>query len=102
MATPAYGGAAEAARLRAIHERPAGTRLSNEEIDALIASIPPLPRTPEEREAIPDYGDLASSIIWYPIYADPWEETTARVVCRNCPSAFESHDPDDGLCPSPW
>lgn len=52
------------------------------------------PATPEEREAEADYGDLASSIIWYPIYADDG----ATILCRNCRGAFEAHDMSDGLC----
>ena len=57
--------------------------------------LPAWPQTPEEREAIPDYGDLASTIIWWPERFDG----TDVIVCRNCGSFFDKHDPWDGCCP---
>lgn len=55
------------------------------------------PMTPEEREAIPDYGDLVSSIIWYPIWAND-AERKGPIVCGNCGGDFKDHDVHDGLC----
>lgn len=55
-----------------------------------------LPGTPEEREAMSDadggYGDLVSTIIWYPI------RTHAGIICRNCQMTLRHHDLETGSC----
>ena len=63
-----------------------------------LDGMAPWPETPEEREAIPDYGDLASTVIWFPVYVAVPVDGVKIVACRNCGGEFAAHDINDGGC----
>lgn len=60
-----------------------------------IIGIASPPMRPED---VPEgYGDLVSTIIWVPTY-DTGTEGQRIVVCRNCQTAFETHDKATTAC----
>jgi hypothetical protein len=61
----------------------------------LVAMGMQWPMTPEE--VPPGYGDLVSSIIWYP---ERYGANGETIVCRNCKGAFIAHNSTTGACES--